>query len=124
LRLGTLCAIGSCFDSVKFCLRFSDGEAGVIIGIGFLIRPEIGNTMNYSFGIVTAGKGSHCIGPITFGLALVSGNGVASGAVPDIPRRFGRVLRDIESAQRIDLVGCLHNLHDKFNGELSVREAG
>jgi hypothetical protein len=51
---------------------FVTGEAGVVVGIGFVVGAIVGNSANDFFGVIPACEGALGICPIGFGLAAVA----------------------------------------------------
>jgi hypothetical protein len=47
---------------------------------------------------------------------------MTSRAFADLPGRFGRVLWNMKIPKGIDLVGSMHDLHNKFDREFTVGE--
>ena len=59
--------------SHKLGLGLDDGMPCIVIGIVFIFRAIVGDTLNYYIGIVAAGEGAFSVSPILFGLAFVVG---------------------------------------------------
>ena len=109
-----------------FELSFGHRVLRVVMGIGFVLCPVIGDTAHDRLRVVATRKGTFGIRPIRFGLTPVP--------VWDVPREFlrfvqmtgpvGRVFVHNEVAKVIDLVRLLHRTNEKSLVVFPVPESG
>src|ERR1700735_112020 len=98
--------------------------ARVVLGIGLLFGPEIGDSLDDDCRIIAACKGALGVGPILLGLTPVSLRDSSSRFITQVTSGVGRIVLKKEVARVVNLARLPVGFDDEFVSILSVGQTG